>query len=277
MVERDFLLDVDARRTLGTPEGAHAPAEPVTPRLASTVMLLRDDEGPLEVFMLRRVAQMEFAASMHVFPGGGADPRDAEDELPWAGPTVAEWAELLRTDEADARMLVAAAVREIFEETGVLLASPARDPREPARIDPDEARGLRRALVAREVGFGQVLLERHLVLRSDLLRYRAHWITPVVESRRYDTRFFVAAVPAGQDPDGDTTEADQSGWTRPQALLDAFADGDVMLVPPTIVCLEQLAEVSTVRAALEQDLPIAPVMPEFVISDAGPAMRASLP
>lgn len=277
MVERDFLLDVDARRTLGTPEGAHAPAEPVTPRLASTVMLLRDDEGPLEVFMLRRAAQMEFAASMHVFPGGATDQRDAEDELPWAGPAVEEWAELLGTDEAAARMLVAAAVREVFEETGVLLASPAGAEGESPQLDLDDARELRRALVAREVGFGQVLLDHRLVLRSDLLRYRAHWITPVVEPRRYDTRFFVAAVPVGQDPDGDTSEADVSEWTRPQALLDAFADGDVMLMPPTIVCLEQLAHVSTVRAALEQELPIAPVMPEFVISEAGPAMRASLP
>lgn len=276
MPERDFLLDVDAQRTLGLVDG-QSPAEPVTPRLASTVMLLRDDEGPLEVFMLRRVAQMDFAASMHVFPGGGADRRDAEDELPWAGPGTGEWAELLESDEAGARMLVAAAVREIFEETGVLLASPADAEGEPPRIDAGEARELRRSLVAHEIGFGQVLLDRRLVLRSDLLRYRAHWITPVVEPRRYDTRFFVAAVPAGQDPDGDTSEADQSGWTRPRALLDAFGDGDVMLMPPTIVCLEQLAEVSTVRAALDQDLPIAPVMPELVISDAGPAMRASLP
>ncbi|WP_338748666.1 NUDIX hydrolase [Janibacter alittae] len=277
MAERDFLLDVDAQRTLAVAGSSRAPAEPVTPRLASTVMLLRDDEGPLEVFMLRRVAQMEFAASMHVFPGGGADQRDAQDELPWAGPAVEEWAELLGTDEAVARMLVAAAVREVFEETGVLLASPADAEDGLPHLDLDDARELRRALVAREIGFGQVLLDRQLVLRSDLLRYRAHWVTPVVEPRRYDTRFFVAAVPAGQDPDGDTSEADQSGWTRPQALLDAFADGEAMLMPPTIVCLEQLADVSTVRTALEQDLPIASVTPEFVISDAGPAMRASLP
>lgn len=277
MTQRDFLLDVDHQRTLGLDNGPVAGQEPVTPRLASTVMILRDDDGPLEVFMLRRVAQMDFAASMHVFPGGGADKRDAEDELPWAGPSVSEWAEALGTDEASARMLVAAAVREIFEETGVLLASPADATGEPPGLDAEDASELRRRLVAREVGFGEVLLERHLVLRSDLLTYRAHWITPIVEPRRYDTRFFVAAVPSRQEPDGETTEADQSGWVRPQALLDAFIDGDVMLMPPTIVCLEQLAEVTTVRAALEQDLPIAPVMPQFVITPAGPAMRATLP
>src|SRR5699024_8841607 len=208
MLQRDFLLDVDTQRTLGLDDGApQVPEEPVRAKLASTVMLLRDDNGPLEVFMMRRVAQMEFAASMHVFPGGGTDPRDAEDELPWAGPEVGEWAELLQTDEAAARMLVAAAVREIFEETGVLLASPAGAEAEPANLDAEDARELRRRLVAKEIGFGQVLLERHLVLRSDLLRYRSHWITPTIEPRRYDTRFFVAAVPVGQDPDGDNTES----------------------------------------------------------------------
>ena len=276
MVARDFLLGAGAQASLGI-DGGRSEAEPVPARLASTVMLVRDDEGPLEVFMLRRVGSMAFAASMHVFPGGGVDQRDAEDELPWAGPSVAEWAEVLETDEASARMLVAAAVREIFEETGVLLASPVADEGGAPDLDPETAADLRARLVAHEIGFGEVLLEHHLVLRSDLLRYRAHWITPEVEPRRYDTRFFVAAVPAGQEPDGDTSEADVSEWIRPQAVLDAFTDGDLLLMPPTIVCLEQLAEESTVSGALAQDLAIAPVMPELVITDAGPAMRAPLP
>ncbi len=278
MAQRDFLLDVDTQRTLGLDDGApQVPDEPARAKLASTVMLLRDDTGPLEVFMMRRVAQMAFAASMHVFPGGGTDPRDAEDELPWAGPEVGEWAELLQTDEAAARMLVAAAVREIFEETGVLLASPVDAQTEAVHLEPEDARELRRRLVAKEIGFGQVLLERRLVLRSDLLRYHAHWITPEIEPRRYDTRFFLAAVPAGQDPDGDNTESDLSEWARPQQVLDAAEAGDVLLLPPTIVCLEQLVGVETVSAALEQQLPIEPVMPEFVVTEAGPAMRARLP
>ncbi|WP_338537543.1 NUDIX domain-containing protein [Janibacter terrae] len=276
MAQRDFLLGARAQQVLGLdvePSGDG----PVRAKLASTVMLLRDDEGPLEVFMLRRAGSMAFAASMHVFPGGGVDQRDAEDELPWAGPSVAEWAEELSTDEASARMLVAAAVREIFEETGVLLASPVDDEGGVPHLDPALAAELRARLVRREIGFGDVLLDQHLVLRSDLLRYRAHWITPEVEPRRYDTRFFVAAVPEGQDPDGDTSEADLSEWVRPSGVLDAFADGDLLLMPPTIVCLEQLAEVSTVRAALDQDVDVAPVMPHPVLTEAGPAMRADLP
>lgn len=274
MTQRDFLLGAMREALLGIDEGRPEPTEPAPTKLASTVMLVRDDEGPLEVFMLRRVSSMAFAPSMHVFPGGGADRRDAEDELPWAGPAVEEWAETLGTDEASARMLVAAAVREIFEETGVLLAS---DADEVPQLDPEVATDLRAKLVAHEVGFGQVLLEQHLVLRSDLLRYRAHWITPEAEPRRFDTRFFVAAVPQGQDPDGETSEADWSEWLRPDAAVAAFEDGDLMLMPPTLVCLEQLAEVSTVSAALSQDFPIAPVMPQLVQTGAGPAMRAQLP
>lgn len=278
MAERDFLLGSLRETLLGLDGDRPEQTEPAPTRLASTVMLVRDDEGPLEVFMLRRVSSMAFAPSMHVFPGGGVDRRDAEDELPWAGPAVEEWAETLGTDEAGARMLVAAAVREIFEETGVLLASPADDADAGTpHLAPDAAADLRRRLAAHEIGFGQVLLEHHLVLRSDLLRYRAHWITPEVEPRRYDTYFFVAAVPEGQDPDGETTEADHAEWLRPSAAVAAFEDGDLMLMPPTLVCLEQLAEVTTVRAAMDQDLPIAAVMPHLVQTDAGPAMRAELP
>ncbi|WP_433955055.1 NUDIX hydrolase [Janibacter indicus] len=278
MVQRDFVLGSLRESLLGI-DGGEPPAvtEPAQPKLASTVMLVRDDEGPLKVFMLRRASSMAFAPSMHVFPGGGVERRDAEDELPWAGPAVEEWAEVFGTDEASARMLVAAAIREIFEETGVLLASPASGEAETAHLDAAVAADLRGRLVRHEVGFGQVLLEHHLVLRSDLLRYRAHWITPEVEPRRYDTRFFVAALPPGQDPDGETSEADLSEWVHPRDVLGAFGDGDVMLMPPTLVCLEQLAEVTTVSAALGQDLPIAPVMPRLVETEAGPAMQAELP
>ena len=277
MQQRDFLIAATTQSSLGLDVDRHATAQPAPAKLASTVMLVRDDEGPLEVFMLRRVGSMAFAPSMHVFPGGGVDPRDAEDELPWAGPSVAEWAETLATDEASARMLVAAAVREIFEETGVLLASPVSGEDEVPRLERNEAIELRARLVARELSLADVLLEHRLVLRSDLLRYRAHWITPEVEPRRYDTRFFVAAVPQGQDPDGETSEADLSQWLRPAAVLDAFADGEVMMLPPTIVVLEQLAEVSTVSGALAQEVAIAPVMPRLVLTEAGPAMRAHLP
>src|SRR6476469_10175749 len=97
------------------------------PRRASTVMLLRDGDAGPEVFMLRRVSAMEFAPSMMVFPGGGVDERDGEPNLPWAGPSPSEWAVRLGCSASDAQMFVAAAVREVLEECGVLLAGPSAD------------------------------------------------------------------------------------------------------------------------------------------------------
>src|SRR5947207_15913336 len=109
----------------GLAERARAFAEaggvPVQPRLASTVVLMRE---PFEAYLIRRVATMAFAASMYVFPGGGVDPRDAAVLPGWAGPSPSEWAARLELDEATARSVVCAAVREVFEESGVLLAGP---------------------------------------------------------------------------------------------------------------------------------------------------------
>ena len=126
---RDFPVGGLSSRARAWLDGDRA--EPVAPRPAATVMLVRDrvagEGGPVEVFMLRRVASMEFAPRMMVFPGGGVDPRDADPHLPWAGPPPAHWAAWLGCDEASARELVIAAVREVFEECGVLLAGPDAD------------------------------------------------------------------------------------------------------------------------------------------------------
>ena len=116
MGQRDFVLGPLRESLLGLDGSRPEVTEPAPTKLASTVMLVRDDEGPLEVFMLRRVSSMAFAPSMHVFPGGGVDVRDAEDELPWAGPSVEEWAEMFGTDE----VLVAA--KHLLSLDGVELA-----------------------------------------------------------------------------------------------------------------------------------------------------------
>lgn len=272
MTTRDFPF-AQGQALLDEPPHEVVPARP-----ASTVMLLRDGDSGLEVFVLRRVSAMAFAPSMHVFPGGGVDGRDTTDELPWAGPSVAEWAEAMACDEDAVRGYVAAAAREVFEETGVLLAA-AEDGGDPVAAlgGADAAVRTRAALVAREMSFAEVLQDAGLRLRSDLLLYRAHWITPEVEPRRYDTRFFVAEVPAGQDPDGETSEADHAAWVRPDDLLDAEARGEAQMLPPTIVCLEQLAAAGTVSQALADRPAIAPVMPVLADTAAGPVMRADLP
>jgi 8-oxo-dGTP pyrophosphatase MutT (NUDIX family) len=148
---------------LGRDPSAPERPVPAAPKPAATVMFVRDGSQGVEVFMLRRVATMAFAPRMTVFPGGGVDPRDADPGLPWAGPSAAEWATLLQAGEKTARELVAAAVREVFEECGVLLAGPSPD-EVIADVRDDHWREQRRRLLAREASLSEVLLEHGLVL-----------------------------------------------------------------------------------------------------------------
>ena len=246
--------------------------EEAEPRRASTVMLLRDSDSGPEVFMLRRVSEMEFAPSTMVFPGGGVDERDGEVGLPWAGPSPSEWAERLGCSPAEAQMYVAAAIREVFEECGVLLAGPsASGPL--ARVDDPEWLEVRRRLVSREVALADVLRDRGLVLRSDLIVAKAHWVTPVFEPRRYDTWFFAALMPPFQVADGETTEADQAGWVVPEELLREYAAGSALMLPPTVICVEQVREASSAADFVVHSDSLPLVMPEVVAGPSGAAME----
>lgn len=245
------------------------------PRRASTVMLVRDSNsggsGP-EVFMLRRVSEMEFAPSTMVFPGGGVDDRDGEVGLPWAGPSPSEWAERLGCSPAEAQMYVAAAIREVFEECGVLLAGPsASGPL--ARVDEPEWLEVRRRLVSRQVALADVLRDRGLVLRSDLIVAKAHWVTPVFEPRRYDTWFFAALMPPFQVADGETTEADQAGWVVPEELLREYAAGSALMLPPTVICVEEIREAPSAADFVVHSPSLPLVMPEVVAGPSGAAME----
>jgi 8-oxo-dGTP pyrophosphatase MutT (NUDIX family) len=256
--------------------------QPAAAKPAATVMLVRDQPpGPapsaVQVFMLRRVASMAFAPLTMVFPGGGVDERDADRHLPWCGPSPGRWAELLRApDERTARELVVAAAREIFEECGVLLAGP--DPTSVVADVSDPTWHARRAaLVSRELSFAELLIDEGLVLRSDLLRARAHWVTPEFEPRRFDTRFFAALVPPGQVPDDQTSEADLVAWVDPVALLADADAGRAIVLPPTRVCLEQVAAASTAAGFLASGPPVAQVIPVLARNEHGPVLRCSLP
>jgi 8-oxo-dGTP pyrophosphatase MutT (NUDIX family) len=230
-------------------------AVPATPRLASTVLLLRPaDPGP-QVYLIRRAATMAFAAGMHAFPGGTVDPRDAEVRPAWAGPTPGEWAARLNLDEPYACAVVSAAVREVFEESGVLLAGPDAGT-VVGDVSADEWESARVALIAREVGFAELLAERGLVLRSDLLTPWARWLTPEFEPRRYDTYFFLARLPEKQVTRDVGGEAEHVLWGCPQDL------SDLPMLPPTLVALRGLAEYRGIDAAMaaERDVTTA-VMP----------------
>jgi 8-oxo-dGTP pyrophosphatase MutT (NUDIX family) len=249
---------------------------PVSPKAAATVMFVRDGAAGVEVFMLRRVASMAFAPRMMVFPGGGVDPRDADPAVPWAGPSPAHWAAVLDAREPTARELVSAAVREVFEECGVLLAGPD-DHTVIDDVTGPHWHEQRRRLLAREASLSQVLKEHDLVLRSDLLGYRAHWVTPEFEARRYDTRFFSAAVPVGQQADDCTTEADLADWVRPAELLDAWRAGSALMLPPTVVAVEEVAAASSAASFIAEQPVIRRVQPELVQTAEGLFMRVELP
>jgi len=245
-----------------------AGGEPAAPRDAATVVLLRNaPEGDgIEAYLLRRVRGMAAFGGMTVFPGGGVDPADIEsDDLPWAGPDAEAWCWPLSAPPALARGLVCAAVRETFEESGVLLAGPSAD-EVVADTSAAEWEAARRALESRERSLSTMLAERGLVLRADLLRPWAHWITPIQEPRRFDTRFFVAALPDGQLTRDVAGEAERVAWFRPADALAARDRGDLVMVPPTAITLAELAEHSTVKGVLAaaEGRTIRPVTPRLV-------------
>ena len=218
--------------------------EPLPVRPAATVMLIRDADAALEVFLMRRHGAMAFAAGMTVFPGGGVDDRDRDGALvgngAWFGPEPAWWAERFGVEPDLAEALVCAAARETFEESGVLFAGPADDP-DGIVADASVYHRARAALEDRSLSFADFLRAEDLVLRADLLRPWSNWVTPEEErTRRYDTYFFVGALPDGQRADGDNTESDQAGWSSPQAAIDDFAEGRALLLPPTWSQLDSL-------------------------------------
>jgi 8-oxo-dGTP pyrophosphatase MutT (NUDIX family) len=224
----------------------------VVPRDASTVALLRGGDGRpggLEVYLLRRASVMAFAAGYCVFPGGGVDPRDDDAGIGWAGPSAQDWGDLLGTTADHARSLVCAAVRETFEESGVLLAGPTPDTlvRDATGDDWEEDRS---RLEAGSVAFSEVLRRRGLVLRTDLLRWWGSWVTPEQEPRRYDTRFFVARLPEGQVTRDVSTESDQVHWLAVRDALDAVDTGRLTMLPPTYVTCLELHPFTTPEQAL---------------------------
>lgn len=250
--------------------------EVATPKRASTVMLVRDGARGVEVFMLRRVAGMAFAANMMVFPGGGVDARDGEPDLPWAGPSPADWAARLGCSEAEARMYVAAAVREVFEECGVLLASETPDGRLADVSDP-RWRTIRDGLVDRSLSLHEVLDAAGLLLRADLMHVKAHWLTPEFEPRRFDTWFFAAVMPEHQVADGETSEAEEAAWVVPEDLLEAYAAGTALMLPPTVVCVEEVRDAATAVDFVSHADSLPLIMPEIVSAPEGPAMRIDWP
>jgi 8-oxo-dGTP pyrophosphatase MutT (NUDIX family) len=201
--------------------------EPVPIRPAATVMLVRDAEhGRIEVFMLRRTASAAFAGGMYVFPGGKVDAADGEGEIGFR----------------------VAAVREAFEEAGVLLAR-YTDGSPVTAGHP--AFALRADVHAGSITFAELCGEHQLVPDVEGMHWVAHWLTPKGEAaRRFDTRFYLAAAPTDQLLTHDDHETVDSLWTTPADALQRAEQGELMMMPPTVANLRFLAAHASVDAAM---------------------------
>jgi len=242
---------------------------PVTPRLSSTMLLLRQRED-MEVFMMVRHDEIDFASGALVFPGGSVDPNDktivATPELYATGGT---------SDPASLALRIAA-IRETFEESGILLARRAGSD---AIIAADHASQVetryRTALCEGRVTFAEMLTDTGLVLALDMLVPFAHWITPVTVPKRFDTHFFLAAAPDDQVGAHDGHESVDSIWASPRAVLQGADDGRFKVLFPTRRNITKLGLQTTVADALEtaRRSTIVTVLPEVLSVEGRRALK----
>lgn len=233
-------------------------------RLAATILLMRDTARGPEVFMLQRPRGVDFP-DLHVFPGGKVDEEDFVPELV-TDVDDAEASSMLGVRAGGLRYWVAA-IRECFEECGVLLADrdgepfAARSAREAARFDAH-----RHALITGELDFASLCRQEGLTIQGHRARYFSHWITPEVAPRRFDTRFFIAEMPAGQATEGHAWETADAEWIAPRAALEHFTAGRWQMIAPTLITLQSIvgyADVAALLAAVASGTHLPALTPEL--------------
>ena len=239
------------------------PAQPVEPKPAATVVLLRDGADGLEVLLLKRHRSAGFVPGAYVFPGGRTDAADAD-------PRLLKHCVISERGSVPAHYWFGA-IREVFEETGVLLARDAEGEWARDTTSDDAMEAWRQKLMSNEATLADVMEALELKIDLDDVVYFAHWITPVVEPRRYDTRFFAAALPEGRQIRPDEREMVDAVWITPQSALERFRAGTLPMVFPTVRTLEDLAGFEDVEGALEalRVREVPPVMPRLVRTSGG--------
>lgn len=235
---------------------------------SSTVLLVRDGQEGLEVFMVKRHHQIDFASGALVFPGGKVDKSDADDMLRQFAPRAARLS-------AEDFALYNSAIREAFEEVGVLLARPKG---EESPIPGARLSGLapwRDRLVKREATLADLMAAEKLELATDLLHPFAHWVTPKIRAKRFDTRFYIAAAPAGQIALHDGSESVDSAWINPLRTIAEADAGARTLVFATRMNLAKLGRSGSAASAIEKarSSRIVTVCPEIVETDGKRLLR----
>lgn len=271
-MERRFHLGADGVTLMANPVVLEVPVPIPSAVDAASLLLLRDTEDGMQVYLLRRHPGNRFVANATVFPGGKVDPGDfhlIENKklIDLEGIDAAR--RLGIGDHGPALAHYVAAVRETFEEAGLLLARP----RQPEGAFPDgpELERVRARLNGGRWTLAQILDQLDLVLRLSDLRYQAHWITPEHEVMRFSARFFVARAPHDQTPSPDPHETSGGGWFTPADALARHRRGEAQMVPPTVALLTHLSACADVDDALGRapDRPRIPVFPRLHRGDDG--------
>ena len=234
----------------------HVPETIALARPAATVVLVRDTDSGPEALLMRRHGSAGFVPGAWVFPGGRVDPADAAPDL-WSPPSPVL---------VPPREFWVAAVREVFEETGVLLATRVDGTALDGRAVTEALAQWRSELLADRATLLDVLRDVRLRLALEETIHLAHWVTPIVEPRRYDTHFFLARLPAGATVTVDPREMTAAQWLAPSVALQQFERGELPMVFPTVRVLEALAPFSSVRDATRalRDRVVPTIMPRLV-------------
>lgn len=247
----------------------------VLPKDAATVVVLRDADAGPEVFCVLRHARSGFLGGAVVFPGGKVDPTDALDS--WDGLTTEPHprAQQFAAEAIAARTLAITACREMLEEGAILPTSTA----ETGALDDQEVELIRAELRQGSHKLSESLRKRGVRLALDALVPWGRWVTPEAESRRFDARFFLLSLPAGQVGRHDEHETTMSFWATPQTVLDKFIRQEIFLAPPTTRTLELLTSAANVRAAMDiaEQQSLRPICPRFSMGDGADAPYLALP
>lgn len=225
---------------------------PVTPRQAATVMLLRDGpDDALEVLLLRRSDATPFVPGAHVFPGGAVEASDDDAGFDAHTDLSDEEASRILRVPSGGRAFWVAAVRESLEEAGVLLSTAGGHPLDDTHPVLQDEGSLRAGLEGGTTRLLDLCREHRLGLGLDRMVYVSQWITPEESPRRYDTRFFAAAMPDGQSASADEWEAVDAQWWQPTRALESWQAAQIELIEPTVASLRLLADHDDADGALD--------------------------
>jgi len=279
MSEADFEIPADRLPPGFVDTLGEIPEAPVKPRPASTIVLPREGEEGMEVLLLKRVKSAGFVPGAYVFPGGRVDRGDATDDLVRQVSGLTKDAAAGRlglfVGEPPAIAYYLAAVREAFEETGILVGIDGRRQPVPAADTNGLMARMQDMLLANRVTFDRMLEMAHARLDGAAMEYVAHWITPIVEARRYDTRFFAAEVPPETGFRLNTKELSDGVWLTPERALERQREGKLPMIFPTIRTLESLVGFDTPFDALRhfRNQKIPEILPELVRTENGVGLR----